>query len=88
MMPASKHGSLFGDWILLAVSTTIHTHIHGVVNHARRQPARQEQFGLSALLWDTLPLSQKEPGIELATFRLPVNWLYLLSYSIELGDFD
>ena len=52
-----------------------HSDIDGGVNHARQQPAvrvrRLAQGDLDA---------QEEPGIELATFRLPANPLYLLSH--------
>ena len=42
------------------------------VSHARRQPAHREQLGLGVLLSHTSTLVE-EPGIELATFRLPIN---------------
>ena len=59
--------------------TTVHTHSGGGVTHAGRQPAGQELSGGGVSLRDTSTLIQEEPGIELATFRLQVNPLNLLS---------
>ena len=39
--------------------TSVNTHIDGRVNHARRQPARQEQLGLSVSLRESSTLSYK-----------------------------
>ena len=64
--------------------TLTHSYIHlytdGAVNHARKQPAGQEQLGLGILLRDTSKFSLEEPGIQPATFQWPDNLLYLLSH--------
>ena len=43
--------------------TSVYTHLHtdGRVNHARRQPAPQEQLGLSVLIRDKTTLGYEEP---------------------------
>ena len=65
-----------------------HSHTDGGVSHTRRQPARREQLGLGVSLRITSTLVEvtpipgsppRAPGIELATFRLQVNPLPLLS---------
>ena len=66
------------DNVVFSMWTTFLTRVR--VNHARRQPARQEKSWFGALLRDTSTLSKEEPGIELSSFRLRANPLYLLSH--------
>ena len=65
---------------LTPVNAHIHTHTDGGVDHARRQPARQEQLGWGVLARGHHDAhARRSRGSKSLTFRLPVNPLYLLS---------